>query len=124
VDGGRQSGARLSRFDAACHHVRCNLCGDLRLDIIAKQFDMAPSSFSHWFHGQAQRRGMPGGYKTFVIRARMERAEQLLSTTDLMVRDIATAVGFSSHQLLNQHFRSRHGATPSAWRRAQSILRR
>jgi YesN/AraC family two-component response regulator len=105
-----------SRFDEVCGFIRCHLGEDLRLVTVASRFQMQPSSFSQWFNAEANRRGVATGYKAFVTSARLDRAEQLLSTTDMLVKEVAHAVGFSSHQLLNQHFQERHGISPTQWR--------
>lgn len=113
-----------SRFDEVCNHLRCHLSEDLRLTAVASRFQMQPSSFSQWFNAEVSRRGVASGYKAFVTSARLDRAEQLLSTTDMLIKEIAHAVGYSSHQILNQHFRERHGVSPSEWRGNQSAALR
>lgn len=112
-----------TRFDDVCNHIRRHLNEDLRLPTVAARFQMQPSSFSQWFNSEAARRGFVHGYKAFVTAARIERAEQLLATTDMLIKEIAHAVGFSSHQLLNQHFRERHGVSPSQWRERLARVR-
>jgi AraC family transcriptional regulator len=53
----------------------------------------------------------------YVLRQRVERAKQLLTTTDLPITDIALLCGFSSHSHLGKWFRQVTGATPKAFRR-------
>lgn len=106
----------MSRFDEVCNYIRLHLAEDLRLSTVAQRFQMQPSSFSQWFNAEAARRSAAPGYKAFITQARIERAEHLLSTTDMLIKEIAHSVGFSSHQLLNQHFQEKHGVSPSEWR--------
>ena len=53
----------------------------------------------------------------FVIRRRLQKAEDLLRGSALPVADIAYAVGFSSQSHLTQHFRRCCGITPARLRR-------
>lgn len=120
VRGLTQREKPASRFDEVCHHVRCHLGEDLRLTTVASRFQMQPSSFSQWFNQEASRRPDMPGYKAFVTQTRVERAQQLLSTTDMLIKEIANAVGFSSHQLLNQHFQEIYSISPTEWRSKHS----
>jgi YesN/AraC family two-component response regulator len=113
-------GRPQTRFDDVCNYIRCHLNEDLRLPTVAGRFQMQPSSFSQWFNSEATRRSLASGYKSFIIAARVDRAEQLLATTDMLIKEIAHAVGFSSHQLLNQHFQERHQISPTEWRERQT----
>ena len=50
------------------------------------------------------------------IRARLERAQWLLATTELTVTDICMAVGFSSLGSFSRMFRIRCGESPVRYR--------
>ncbi|MFI6510569.1 GlxA family transcriptional regulator [Streptosporangium sp. NPDC050855] len=49
---------------------------------------------------------------------RLDRAEELLKTTDLPIRTIAEQAGFRSESLFRGHFTRRHGVPPRDYRRA------
>ncbi|WBB61797.1 helix-turn-helix domain-containing protein [Streptomyces sp. WMMC500] len=53
----------------------------------------------------------------WLVWARVERARELLETTDLSVEEIARLTGFGSPVSLRTHFCRRVGAPPSAYRR-------
>ena len=53
----------------------------------------------------------------WLVRARINRAQQLLETTRLDLEHIADAVGFSSAPVLRARFRAIAGTSPNAWRR-------
>ncbi|MBO9443300.1 helix-turn-helix domain-containing protein [Phaeobacter italicus] len=54
-----------------------------------------------------------------VYRAlRTERAHQLLTQTDIPVRQVAVATGFGSYQNLSQHIRETYGHSPDVIRRS------
>jgi len=48
---------------------------------------------------------------------RIERAAELLATSDLRIIEIALAVGYETPQALARVFVQQHGMTPSEWRR-------
>lgn len=52
----------------------------------------------------------------FYLRLRLEKAERLLTYSQLSVREVAVATGFSSLPLFSRTFRSRYGKPPSALR--------
>jgi len=53
----------------------------------------------------------------YLIKARIDRARQLLAETDLSVGEIATSVGFVDIFYFSRLFRQRTGQPPSAFRR-------
>ncbi|APG49414.1 helix-turn-helix domain-containing protein [Phaeobacter porticola] len=54
-----------------------------------------------------------------VYRAlRVERAHQLLTQTDIPIRQVAVATGFGSYQSLSQHIRETYGHSPDVIRRS------
>jgi len=53
----------------------------------------------------------------YVRLLRIERAQQLLTTTDLAIADIARSVGYADLAAFRNAFRQQAGLTPSAYRR-------
>lgn len=56
----------------------------------------------------------------YVIRCRVERAQELLRTGTLTPAQIAVAVGFSSQSHLTEHFQRLTGLTPARFRRLRT----
>ena len=52
---------------------------------------------------------------------RCQRAEHLLTTTDLTTGQIAVAVGFHSAKTLQREFSRRYGKTPASYRKEQGV---
>jgi AraC-like DNA-binding protein len=85
-----------------------------RLDV-ASLARVACASQSHFSRGFASTFGAaPHQYLT---SRRIERAEQLLSSTDVPIVDVALSVGFESPASFSTAFKRVTGLTPSAYRR-------
>lgn len=93
------------------HWMRENLHLPLTLGDIARQAQLSVRSLNRQF--QAQTGTTP---RKWLLTARLDRARELLETTDLPVERIATLAGFGSPVTLRSHFASRVGPSPSAYR--------
>jgi AraC-like DNA-binding protein len=81
------------------------------VDSLAAKAGMSRSSFAEQFtetFGEAP--------IEFVQRVRLRLGAQLLSTTDLPVKVIASSVGYSSRSYFSRAFRAAYGADPTAYR--------
>jgi AraC family transcriptional regulator len=59
----------------------------------------------------------------FIVRRRLERAETLMLTTDLLLSDIAARCGFADQAHLCRLFRQQYAKSPAAWRRERTDIR-
>ncbi len=59
--------------------------------------------------------------KQFYLKLRLERAERLLTYSQMSVRDVGLACGFSSLAQFSRAFKAQFGAPPSTMRRAASL---
>jgi AraC family transcriptional regulator len=96
-------------------YVEANLGADLRLAELAAVAHLSPHHFARSFRAAT---GLSP--HQFVLARRVQRADELLRTTDRTVLDIAVEVGFSSHSHLTAQFRARLGVTPAQRRTAAS----
>ena len=85
---------------------------DLSVNTLAARVGMSPRHFARSFTAQCGE--TPARY---VEDLRLERARQLLATTNLTVDAIAVEIGFSGEAVLHRLFRRRLDATPTTYRR-------
>ncbi len=84
------------------------------LDTLAQATNISASHLRHLFRSET---GMTLAY--FIKRARLERAEQLLLTTFLSVKEIMNRVGIVNQSYFSREFKTMYGLAPGEYRRAQ-----
>jgi transcriptional regulator GlxA family with amidase domain len=84
----------------------------LRIRDMAEQESMSVRTFTRRFREEA---GMSPGQ--WLTQQRVERARQLLESTELSIDQVAAACGFGTPQSMRQHLQAALGVTPTAYRR-------
>jgi AraC-like DNA-binding protein len=92
-------------------YVDSHLDENVGLDTLASTAGLSVHHFARAFR---QSVGEPP--HAYLLRRRVERAQEMLKQTDLPLSDIALAVGFADHSHLTRHFKRLVGMTPSAAR--------
>jgi len=90
-----------------------HLAEDLSLAALARRTNVSPRTFSRRFVADTGITPMQR-----VLRARVDRARELLEQSDLSVTRIATDCGFGSDAAFRRHFGAILGTSPSAYREA------
>lgn len=98
--------------DRAIAYIQQHLTEKLSVEEIAASAGYSASYFSHIF---AEETGM-SPYQ-FVVRSRVEQAQQLLKTTRLTVQEIAFRCGFNSVANFCYTFRRTSGISPHEYRK-------
>ncbi len=93
--------------------LRARLSEDISLDELAAEARLSPFHFARMFK---QSVGVPP--RVYLTRLRLEKACELLETTDLPVTEIAQEVGYSSNQVLARVFTKHRRISPTDYRRA------
>ena len=128
--------ARLGLFIAACidaHRLRSEGRDELEFHLRVERLIQEEAMRGLTIQGLAQKLGLhPShltrrykaatgvGPKVFLSRVRLERAQELLRTTDNELVDIAEECGFPSPAAMRDVFRKGLGMSPTAWR--ESVL--
>ena len=108
----RSSGLSRQRLRRVVDYIESHLGDALTLDVIAEIACLSPYHLSRSF-----RRAMGIGLHRYVVQRRIDRARQLVLSTDLAVSQIAVAVGFESPAAFATRFRQYTGQSPSSLRR-------
>jgi AraC-like DNA-binding protein len=96
-------------------YVVANAYDDLAMSEVAQHFGMSDKYFSKLF-----KRSTGNTFVDFVVRLRLNKACQLLATSDLYVGTICERVGFNNVANFNRHFIKAKGMTPTAFRQKSS----
>lgn len=104
--------ARGSDVQPAIHALRQRATETVDMKGLADEFGMSPASLRRKF---VMATGLPP--KAFQLRLRLDRAKELLTTSDLSVETVAAAVGFDDPFYFSRLFHDREDCSPSAFRR-------
>lgn len=107
-----QGGTGHPTVDRAISYIQTHLTEKLTVEEIAASTGYSASYFSHLF---TEETGM-SPYQ-FVIKSRVEHAQQLLMTTRMTVQEIAFQCGFNSAANFCYTFRRMTGVSPHAFRK-------
>ena len=108
----RKHGEHL--FRALSNYIAANLSNDLSINTLSRVFNYTPGHIWRIF------RSATGLSPTqFVTLRRLEKACELLTTTDQTIEMISHAVGFGSASYFTRVFKQKIGRTPTQFRAAQ-----
>jgi AraC-like DNA-binding protein len=101
-----------SRITEVLRLIESDLGGNLSRDTLAKHAHLSPSRFHAVF---AEAMGVSP--VEYVLRLRLERAQQLLMSSSLAVNEIARRVGHADPFHFSRLFKQRFGVSPREYRR-------
>jgi AraC family transcriptional regulator len=93
-------------------HIDASLGGPIKIEDLARIARLSPSYFAKAFRADLGR--SPHAY---IVDQRIERAQELMLTTDRSLASIAVACGLADHAHLTRLFRRAIGESPASWRR-------
>ena len=105
---GENEANRMSKVYA---YVMDHFRQDIRLDEIAKELCMTPTSFSRYF---TMKTNQP--FSRFVISLRLQHATKMLIEDEKSIAEISWECGFKTLSHFNKQFRDSMLLTPSAYR--------
>lgn len=100
------------RIDDACVRICDNIASPPSAEELARECCLSLSRFTHLFAEVTGR-----SYGRFIREVRMSRAEELLRSADMSVREVGEAVGYPDQNYFSRLFRSMTGRSPSEVRR-------
>lgn len=112
VDDGQRS-VDSDAVHAACRYIEDNLKSDISIDQLASLVHLSKFYFIRLF-----KRLMGVSPYQYVQITRINRAKELLISTDFRINEVADAVGFSSAMRFTKFFSDMTGMSPSAFRKS------
>jgi AraC family transcriptional regulator len=109
-NGSRLANAQLQRV---VEYIQAYLEQDLSLKELAAIAQLSPHYFSQLF-----KRSTGLSPHQYVIRCRVDRAQELLKQSELSLAEISEIVGFVDQSHLHRHFKRLLGVTPRAFRQS------
>lgn len=121
--GGNTTEIPVSDFSAYRLHrimnrILADPAGNYPLEEMAAMAGITPSHFCRVFKKAT---GISPHH--YVLKARLDRAQQMLVQTDLSLAHLAEATGFASQSHFSRAFKGWFGTTPSAYRQQESRTR-
>lgn len=96
-------------------YIEAHYGEDCSLNDIARVFHYSGAHFGRLFSAE-----FGSTYTRWLAEYRLEKARELLQSTDLAVREIAVRVGFGDAGYLIRQFSKKYGSTPEKYRRQGS----
>lgn len=113
----KNSNLPVSVFDAAIRYIAHNYTKSITLKKISQKVGVSQSHLSRVFAEKIE-----GGFNNYLKILRIERAKNLLLTTDLNIYEILLESGFSDQRTFNRVFKRMTNMTPREYRKIfQSI---
>ncbi|MFJ7848902.1 response regulator [Peribacillus sp. NPDC097206] len=100
-----------NQIDAAKRWINKNLDQSITIEKIAKQVYMNSTYFSEYFKSQTGETVLD-----YVTRVRIEKAKELLVTTNFKIYDISHMVGYNDTKYFSKLFKKYYGEVPSKYK--------
>ncbi|MEH7014334.1 response regulator [Neobacillus niacini] len=98
-------------------YILANLANDISLSVLAEQVYLNPSYLSRLY------KSVEGiGISEYIANFRNHTSKKLLTETNMMVQEIAKAVGYQSGLTFNRFFKRYNGVTPQEYRNSRLVL--
>lgn len=111
LDGDMATPTNVKLIQKAIRYIEYNFSDDITLNDISKHLNISPCYFSRVFSSVT---GLT--YKNYLNKTRIEKAHNLIETTNLSITDIAYECGYNSLRTFNRVFKEFKGYTPSSLR--------
>jgi AraC-like DNA-binding protein len=106
-----------SKVSDAINYIQTNLQTTITVADLAKRANHNPDYFSRLFYENTGERPL-----TYIQSKRIERAQLLLTTTDMPFYEIATETGFENLSYFSRIFKNITGQTPSAYKKHSLVM--
>lgn len=95
----------------AKEYIQCNFMRDLSLDEVSEQVQISPYYFSKLFKKETGE-----NFIEYLTKIRIEKAKQLLCESQMTMKEISDAVGYSNPNYFSHTFKKNVGVSPSEYK--------
>ncbi len=107
----KSSSKSLTIINQIKKYIRENLNSEISLNSVAGEFLLNPSYLSQLF-----KKHYEGGFLTFIIDLKMDKAKRLLKDKNLKISEISEIVGYTDVKYFSKLFKTKVGKRPSEYR--------
>ena len=92
-------------------YIRENYSRDISLDEVSREVNISPYYFSKLFKDSTDQ-----NFIEYLTNLRMEKARELLLTTESSMKEICVAVGYADPNYFSRIFKKNTGVTPTEYK--------
>ena len=101
----------VSVVERARKYIDSKYNKDISLDDVSREVDISPYYFSKIFKEETGQT-----FVEYVTEIRMNRAKELLSFTDMSMKEICCEIGYSDPNYFSRSFKKNTGLTPTEYK--------
>lgn len=98
-------------IETAKEYIQNNYSRDISLDDVSRTVNISPYYFSKIF-----KEGTGEGFVEYLTGIRMEKAKELLTTTECSMKEICSMVGYADPNYFSRSFKKNVGVTPTEYK--------
>lgn len=101
----------LGAVEAARAYIEKHYSSDISLDEVSQKVNISPYYFSKIF-----KEGVGEGFVEYLTKIRMDKAKELLTTTEYSMKEICSMVGYADPNYFSRIFKKNIGVTPTEYK--------
>lgn len=101
----------LGAVEAAKAYIQAHYSRDISLDEVSQRANISPYYFSKIF-----KEDVGEGFVEYLTKIRMEKAKELLTTTEHSMKEICAMVGYADPNYFSRSFKKNVGVTPTEYK--------
>ena len=101
----------MGAVEAAKSYIQNNYSRDISLDEVSHTVNISPYYFSKIF-----KEDVGEGFVEYLTKIRMDKAKELLTTTECSMKEICSMVGYADPNYFSRSFKKNVGVTPTEYK--------
>lgn len=101
----------MGAVEAAKAYIKSNYSRDISLDEVSQKVNISPYYFSKIF-----KEDVGEGFVEYLTGIRMDKAKELLTTTEYSMKEICSMVGYADPNYFSRSFKKKVGVTPTEYK--------